>query len=296
VLDRASTFADPEVVEMLKTKFVPVAIDQWYQRRQKDAEGDFYRKIAGQGPRNDFKSTTQGLYAAAPDGTLYIYTNSRQAHYIEKQMKEALAKHKPSATAAVAAGSPDKQFNPQLPEGGLVVRVQAKVLGGYEPTDDAMQQIFQNAVSRDNLWMTGAEHAALARGEFPGSLQRKIARFHLIDNTRGEPPMWKPEEVKDVSMSLNDGVIIGRVHVETANSDRGYTAEFRGHVDVSDGKVSRFDLVAKGLFWGQGGATGNPPPGKFPLGISFSLTDGSDSADSIPPQASRGWLRGYMID
>ena len=46
---------------MLKTKFVPVAIDQAYQRRQKDTEGDFYRKIAGQGPRSNFNNTTQGL-------------------------------------------------------------------------------------------------------------------------------------------------------------------------------------------------------------------------------------------
>jgi len=51
---------------MLQTRFVPVAIDQAYQRRQKDTEGDFYRKIAGQGPRNNFQGTTQGFYIAKP--------------------------------------------------------------------------------------------------------------------------------------------------------------------------------------------------------------------------------------
>jgi hypothetical protein len=61
VLDRASTFADPEIIAALKSRFVPVALDQAYQRRQNDAEGEFYRKIAGQGPRNDFDDTTQGL-------------------------------------------------------------------------------------------------------------------------------------------------------------------------------------------------------------------------------------------
>ena len=61
MLDRASTFADEEIVALLKTRFVPVAIDQAYQRRQQDAEGEFYRRIAGQGPRNDFRNTTQGM-------------------------------------------------------------------------------------------------------------------------------------------------------------------------------------------------------------------------------------------
>ena len=40
---------------MLKNDFVPVAIDQWYQRQQQDNEGEFYRKVAGQGLRNDFE-------------------------------------------------------------------------------------------------------------------------------------------------------------------------------------------------------------------------------------------------
>ena len=40
---------------MLRTQFIAVAIDQAYQRRQQDAEGEFYRKIAGQGPRNNFQ-------------------------------------------------------------------------------------------------------------------------------------------------------------------------------------------------------------------------------------------------
>ena len=77
MLDRESTFADSEIVAMLKTRFVPVAIDQWYTRRQQDTEGEFYRKIAGQGPRNNFNSTTQGLYIADPSGKLIAFNNNR---------------------------------------------------------------------------------------------------------------------------------------------------------------------------------------------------------------------------
>ena len=72
MLDRESTFAVPETVELLKTKFLPVALDQAYQRRQKDTEGEFYRKIASQSPRNNFNSTTQGFFVADAAGKLFV--------------------------------------------------------------------------------------------------------------------------------------------------------------------------------------------------------------------------------
>ena len=89
MLDRASTFAKPETVELLKTKFVPVALDQAYQRRQKDDEGDFYRKIAAQGPR-DLNQTTQGFYLATSRGDLLLYNNNRDPEKILRLMKEKL--------------------------------------------------------------------------------------------------------------------------------------------------------------------------------------------------------------
>jgi hypothetical protein len=296
VLDRASTFADPEIVELLKTRFVPVAIDQAYQRRQQDAEGEFYRKIAGQGPRNNFQSTTQGLYIATADGKLLSYNNNRGATRIKRLMREALesAQANKSKVPAVAAGQLDPRYNPKPPEGGLVVRVQAKVLGGYEKTDDTWRSIFQSALSRDNLWISSSEHQALLRGEIPATLQQRIARYHLVDNTRGEPPMWRENEVRELNMTLNNGRLSGRVRLQTDRGDRGYEAELLGRLEVKDGKVVRFDCVALGDFWGAGPFTGGAPKGKFPLGVSFTLADGADVADRVPPQASRGWVQGYI--
>ena len=133
MLDRESTFADAEIVKLLQTKFVPVAIDQAYQRRQKDAEGEFYRKIAGQGPRSNFNGTTQGLYAASPDGKLFFYNNNRGPERVRKLLQQTLTDYRPAKTAQVKTGPVDEKYNPKLPEGGLAVRVRAKVLDGYEP-------------------------------------------------------------------------------------------------------------------------------------------------------------------
>ena len=284
---------------MLKTRFIPVAIDQAYQRRQKDTEGDFYRKIAGQGPRNNFNGTTQGFYIATAWGRLLLYNNNRDPNKVAQLMLNSLVDFRKvggprTDAAAIDSTLVDQRYNPDPPEGGIVVRVQAKVLEGYEPPEDAWQAIFQSALSRDNLWISKSEHEALVSGKLPKSLQMRIARFHLVDNTRGEPPMWREEDVRSVGMTLANGKLTGKAHLETKDGQRGYDVELLGKVESNGGKVTRFDIVALGDFWGEGPYTRNAPEGKFPLAISFTLADGSDIADAVPPQGSRGWVPGYI--
>ena len=298
MLDRESTFAQPEIVELLKTSFVPVAIDQAYQRRQKDTEGDFYRTIAVQGPRNNFQSTTQGFYIASARGDLLLYNNNRDPDKVLRLMKQKLeqfeSKKDSAKVAEIKATKVDRRYNVAPPEGGLVVRVQARVMDGYEPTTDRWRTIFQNSLSRDNLWISKAEHEALVRGEVLESLQQRIARFHLVDNTRGEPPMWKAAEIRQISAKLTDGDLTGTVQLANDRGDRGFDAELKGKIEVKDGKVVRLDMVCRGEFRGEGTYTRGAPKGKFPLAISFTLADGNDIADRVPPQGSRGWLEGYM--
>ncbi|XAL98707.1 hypothetical protein OT109_14100 [Phycisphaeraceae bacterium D3-23] len=298
MFDRASTFADPEIVEMLQTEFVPVAIDQAYQRRQQDAEGAFYRRIASQGPRNDFANgTSQGFYIAQADGTMLLFNNNRNPERLRRLMREALTRHRAAdeiEADPLEDGEPDERFNPSPPEGGLVVRVRAKVMDGYAPSDDGVKTMFQNALSRDNLWVSGDEHEALVRGEVPQSLVMRLARFHLVDNTRGEPPMWREGEVLEAELMLSEGVLRGSVELETADGERGYAAELLGRVTVDDGAVVGLELVALGTFHGEGRYTRGAPEGDFTLAVAFTLADGGDVADAIPPQGSRGWVRGYM--
>ncbi len=245
MLDRESTFRDPEIVRLLKSRFIPVAIDQAYQRRQKDAEGEFYRKIAGQGPRNNFQGTTQGLYLATASGKFLGFNNNRSGDRIRRRMTKALDEFRAPGAAVIERGKVDVRYNPSPPEGGMVVRVQSKILGGYEKTEDRWRKIFQDSLSRDNLWVTKAEHDALAAGKILPTLQKRIARYHLVDNTRGEPPMWKADEIRSLELSLEDGRLNGTVHLETANGKRGYKANLLGRVEKKNGRVVRFDLVAR---------------------------------------------------
>lgn len=284
---------------MLKTSFVPVAIDQAYQRRQKDTEGEFYRKIASQGPRSNFQATTQGFYIATAAGKLLLFNNNRDPAKVRRLMKKKLAEFKSSAAVraevvAIEEARRDKRYNVKPPKNGLVVRVHAKVLGGYEPTKDRWRSIMHNALSRDNLWISESERKALVENDLPKSLQKRIARYHLVDNTRGEPPMWKEDEIRKLDLRLKRGRLSGVVELRTEKGDRGYKAEILGFVEAQRGKIVRFDIVARGQFFGEGRYTRGAPKGHFPLAVSFTLADGSDIADTVPPQGSRGWVPGYM--
>ena len=284
---------------MLRERFVPVAIDQACQRRQEDAEGRFYRRVAGQGPRQDFRATTQGFYVATAGGELLLYNNNRDPAKVRRLVADALARFERDAAgrdgaAPIEAGELDRRWHPSPPEGGLVVRVRAKVLGGYDEPRDRWQEILQSARSRDNLWVTGEEHDALVAGDLPATLLRRLARFHLVDNTRGEPPMWRDDEVQAIEAALDGDRIAGTVRLSTADGARTYDAALLGFVGVERGRITRFDLVAEGVFEGEGRHTRGAPDGPFPLAVSFSLADGGDVADRVPPQGSRGWVEGYL--
>src|SRR5689334_1726459 len=108
-------------------------------------------------------------------------------------------------------------------------------------------------LGRDHLWLRKDEAEALGRGVLPDSVARRLARFHLVDNTRGEPPMWRDDEVKELRLTLRDGKLSGSVRLETKGGDRGDRAELLGRVEAKDGKVVHLDLIVRGPFCGDGG-------------------------------------------
>lgn len=271
--------SDPEIVELLKTKFIPVALNVVFHQHQRDAEGDFYRGFAVQ--------DGQGLYACRSDGTRIEYTNHRSPARMKDLLARALADTKPAAAFTARTDRPDQWWVRRPPEGGLIAKVTSKVLGGYEKSDNLWIQAAQHSLGRDHLWVRKDEREALARGEFPQSLARRIARFHLIDNTRGTTEYWGKDDARMVELALKDGRVAGRVRLETSSGDRGYTAELFGWVEAKEGAVTRFDLVARGESWGQPRYNKGAPPGKYPFAVAFTLAAGGDEADRVPPEYNR---------
>lgn len=291
MLDRASSLADPQVVKLLNTRFVPVAVDQHVHRRLKDAEGELFAGVLKQAGRG-LGGTSQGNYLFSPAGKLLAFANTADAGHVRRLMDTALKKFDPADAGKAGTAKPKPApFEP--PAGALVIDVTSRVLGGYEKGGTAGKAA-RESLGRDHLWLRRDEAAALARGELPDSVKTRIARFHLVDNTRGEPPFWRPDEVKRVDITLRDGRLTGTVHLETKAGDRGYRAALLGFVTAEGGKLTRFDVVARGEFWGQGTFTRGAPPGKFPFAVAFTLAGSSSAADRVLPGAARGNLDGYL--
>lgn len=251
--------------------------------------------MAGQRGITDFSGTTQGLYVCTSDGKLLGFTNNRSPDWLKAVLKKALADFKPADAAALKVEKADANYVYQPPAGGLVITVTSKILEGYEKSPDFHTRLFQESMGRDTFWARKDEREALARGEFPATLASRLARFNLIDNTRGEPAPWNASEVKKLDLAMKDGVVTGVVHLESADKTRGYKADLRGIVESKDGAVTRLDLVARGEGWGYSGTTAAAAPkGKFTLAVTLRLASGTDEADKIAPQGAKSWLPDYL--
>jgi len=65
VAGRALTFTDAQVIQLATKQCIPVASDDWYNRRKRDAEGEFFRMVSSQGPRGNNAidgPSRQGMY------------------------------------------------------------------------------------------------------------------------------------------------------------------------------------------------------------------------------------------
>lgn len=295
MVDRASTFADPEIIELLTHHFIPVAFDQWYQRHQKDTAGRFYQKIAAQGPRNDMNQTTQGFYLADSDGQLLDFNNNRGPDRIKAAMKRVLKDWRaPTSTPLKENGKP-LAVPAKKPESSVVIQVNTRVLGGYQATDDPYQKIMQQAIGRDNLWIYEPELRELEAGRFPNSLAEKIVRFHAVDNTRGEPPMWSKPQITALEITLNQsGKVSGQFSMATRNGERTCAGDLLGYVAFEAGQLTRFDLVLLGDFKGQGRYTPGAPDGAFPLAVALRIADPTQPASLVRPQALKAFGPGYL--
>src|SRR2546421_5497799 len=103
---------------MAKEEYIPVVGDDWYQRRRADAEGEFFRKVADQGPRKgQGGSTRQGIYAFTADGKLLQYRNSQDPDVMRAFLLNALKSWNSMTAAerrAAAVGVPElKKVDPR---------------------------------------------------------------------------------------------------------------------------------------------------------------------------------------
>jgi hypothetical protein len=311
---------------MATEDFVAVTGDDWYQRRRQDDEGEFFRKIsdqAGRGSRDDSGgSTRQGIYCFTAGGRLLAFKNAGQAPDVMREvLRDALAKWKklpeserrPGAVKVPDVSRTDSRYTRTPPPGGLIVNVFTRLLdrdATGELCDAACKTGSGDEAARDHLWLTESEWRSLVpatakkRDQFPlaDKIAERICRFHLLDNTRGEPPLWGREEVRSRKFTLTveestssgisvrlDGAASIATHADPSRAERGYDVRLLGyiHFDAAKNAIDRFDIVAVGDHWGEGTYTRGARLGRTPLGVAFELASGKSPGDRVPPQAAR---------
>jgi hypothetical protein len=296
---RAKLNNDPELVKLLSTRFVPVAVDHEVERR-KDAEGELYRKVAG-------KAVSNSVFAFDPCGKRLF---QRLGGDIYQKYNPALAAvledYQPTKADAksVSTGTDRDEHFYLVPSDAVVVHVTSRMVREGKEWPGPQRW------GRDNLWIRKDEVAALARGQLPESLKKRIARCHLINTTGGHltaGAMWKPEHVKRLEMKLADGRLTGAVDLEgwvkgpARNDHSRYSVHLLGFVEVKDGKLTRFDVVAAGPACrvagsGPGIETHGEIGVPYTLAIGFRLStdQDSDAQRRTPPAAvHHGRKAGY---
>ncbi len=310
-------------MRMATDDYVPVASDDWYQRRREDEEGKFFRQVADQGPQNGKDGATrQGIYCFTATGKLLAFKNAGQSPQVMREvLQQGLAAWKklppsqrePGAVHIDELGPLDLRYDRRPPAGGLIINVFTRALdrkqnGEYCDADCKLGG--GDEAARDHLWLREAEWRSLIplsakagdRVPLPAAIVDRITRFHLVDNTRGEPPFWQPEEIRScdltlivekrdasqITLRLEGSVLLSTV-ADPKAAKRGYDAKISGHIhyDASKQAIDGFDLVAVGEHWGDGPYTRGARPGRTPLGVAFELATGDSAADHVPPQGAR---------
>src|SRR5262245_40921206 len=160
------------MIRLASEKFVPVSGDDWYQRRRNDAEGEFFRKVADQGPRKGKGgSTRQGIYCFTASGKLLAFKNAQDASVMLETIKQALKRfkalheeeRKPGAVEIGNQGKLDARYTRTPPEGGIILRAYTRILDRDGKSYAKGECAFTGGdkAARDHVWLKMDEWQSL---------------------------------------------------------------------------------------------------------------------------------------
>ena len=310
--NRVFFFSNPEIIAYIQKHYIPVVGDDWYQRRRKDTEGEFYTRLHKQAPHATPDGwSRQGLYTLTANGKLLSFTNTWDMkpflEYLHGGIAawNALPEHERKAEPipTIEDRDRDASYVREPPENGAIIKVHTRILetgedGHLQKVRAEGQAAWGTHAATDHLWLTKAEIDTLlpaGRETFPlpQPIVTRIIRHNLTDNTRGEPTRWENGDIKEATFTCTaidpqTVRIEGKVKLHTPDNKRGYEAVILGHYKINTaGKLSEFKLLAHGDHWGDGKYTPHARKGRTPLGIAFHLIPGDKPADRIPPQGIR---------
>jgi hypothetical protein len=257
----------------------------------------------------DEGNTAQGLYIVGADGKFYGWINDHHIDGVRKFLDQGLTAFgsSPPSRVQIPEAALNENFSKVPDPTTSVVRVFSRISPVPRGSDES-----NKSIGRDHFWILTNEVQQISAplhddGQpfaLPSPLVARMVRYHLIDNVRGEPDMWRDKEIKRVlftarfvggSTSAKDYELHGDFAQQTSDGKRGLEGSIDGRFQVAtqSAMISRFRAFARMQAWGQSRFTPSPPPGRFPLVIV--MIEANDSVSSVvPPQAMSEWSDYYL--
>lgn len=285
MIAREAVLNHPQIVELLRERFVCLAVDNADNLNLTPADRAWLKNRGGE-------ACTQGMSVFTPGGDVLGTGGGYEPMPVKQMLEQALTKFTAERDIVIEDTSElSTNAIPKPPAGGLVLTVTWKLLPGARaqssPTsgDGVYDQTFLHSLGVDRLWVRADEAKELAEGGLPDSLRRRMAP-HL--------KMVLPGGASSDGVTLKDGLLSGGY-----TSKQGDRAAALGYVESREGKVTRFDLIVKGFAvratdHGFSAAwTVVPVNEKVPAALCFTLADPSADITQTPPYRARheGYLK-----
>ena len=288
-----SLFSDPQVNDFLTRNVIPIVIDVSAEQRRADDVGKFLNNLFAQDPliepagslhkedKIKQKGDRQGNYLCTADGKLIVeLVPGTPPKLLQDGFQDGLRKFKalpkksfPSNDVPVVA----KEYDIQPPQGTLIVSVFTKVLlesscvqktCSAAPPKDGTYQPAWLSTGRNHLWITASELKEMdptgksvdTEYSLPSSLLKRIAYYHMVNNSRPGRAVYPPNAVRLMEIKLKVVTItptdIGLQLTGSATLDSksphggkmSYDAKLLGTLNYNTQKqiFTRFDAVALG--------------------------------------------------
>ncbi len=299
-----------EAVVLASQRFVPAADEVWRLQRGVDRDCLFFQRAVNRGQPIVDDGTRQGTYVFAPSGKLLARANSLSSDRILEVLKQGWAAWEalPADERRLAPDvrvRPEHRWEDNVPVDGLVLE---RIARDLVPRGDARSKRLP-VWNRDYAWFAHDELrgflpktiATGAQGQVATALVERLARFHLVDNARGQTGPYAPSEIVEAELSVKvthaDAVLASLVfegHTQAVSDGvwkladglwrprqelpHGIEVRLRGRAeyDRTTGTFLSFELVGVGRRWGRTETNGrgrDPKPGR--IGFAFTLSQGA---------------------
>lgn len=267
-------------------------------------------------------NTKQGIYAATPSGMFLASTNTLDGTQMANMLRRALDRWKAlSRKERLLSDDPQsaviqRQEN-NFPADGLALKIFSRDIDRTDLPNDWRGK----AWNLDFAWYRKTEAAQLlpqeltpgAVVEWPAPLARRLARFHLIDNVRGQADGFEDKDVLEASIRTQvaqaaKGLVTlrftgatrastsGRWHEgDPPAGTRGLGTKLMGSAtyDPQKGRFTAFEMVAVGTRWGMTRFNFREQDQKVsPIGFVLRLVEDRPSDRVAPAHIwGYGWTR-----